>query len=401
LQILYDMPNGPDLRRILNFIVQHAGILVSPSPKRYAFAHRVFQEYLCAAYICKTDPDLNTLAAMLTGGLAGWEQVLRLIPDITAFSGETKTWVLVDLLVELSNNKQKKSDGPRFLSIAAEIIIDQGLGSPERRLALGALRNFKKAATRRLPQVSALTPTMRESIGRALSRVNDDRAGVGLTKVGDPDIAWCTIPSGSCRIGSVAEQLESVVQQSFGVGWEFEREKPEFGITIPEFQIARYPVTVIQFGAFVSSNDGYRCDKWWTEEGLRSRDIHRFEGVDMAVSGNQPRTAVNWYEASAFCGWLGSRSGSDIFLPSEVQWEKAARGNQNRVFPWGDNPNAEMCNVKETGLGRICAVGVFPDSAQWGKNSPQDMVGGVWEWCTTIFEDAKTKKKILISLRQK
>ena len=157
------------------------------------------------------------------------------------------------------------------------------------------------------------------------------------------------------------------------------------------YYLARYPVTVAQFAAFVEDS-GF-------EPG--NRDC-------LGDPGNRPVAWINWFEAMAYCDWLGAKlaqlarevmagssaPGTDhalwqgladgslrVSLPSEAEWEKAARGQSGYPYPWGKEITANHANYRDTGLERTCAVGSFPLGA-----SPYglfDMAGNVWNWLRT------------------
>jgi formylglycine-generating enzyme required for sulfatase activity len=95
---------------------------------------------------------------------------------------------------------------------------------------------------------------------------------------------------------------------------------------------------------------------------------------------------VSWDDALAYCRWLSQVSGQSITLPSEAQWEKAARGDKDkRAYPWGDTWNKTKCNTAELGLGDTTPVGIFPEGA-----SPYgclDMAGNVWEWTRSAYHE--------------
>ncbi len=91
-----------------------------------------------------------------------------------------------------------------------------------------------------------------------------------------------------------------------------------------------------------------------------------------------PVVGVNWYEASAYCAWLSAVTGREFRLPTEMEWEKAARGTDGRAYPWGNEFDPKKCNSVESRIRRNVPVGLLPDGA-----SPYGIFeasGNVWEW---------------------
>jgi formylglycine-generating enzyme required for sulfatase activity len=153
-------------------------------------------------------------------------------------------------------------------------------------------------------------------------------------------------------------------------------EKPVHDVDIPyDFSIARYPVTVQQFQEYLA-------------------DAHREAGDPDCVRGtaNAPVVSVSWNEAMEFCEWLTTRWREDgripldslVILPSEAEWERAARGMDTRSFPWGSKADPECANYGETEINEPSAVGCFPRGA-----SPcgcEEMSGNVLEWTRSRWE---------------
>ncbi|MCA9939126.1 MAG: SUMF1/EgtB/PvdO family nonheme iron enzyme, partial [Anaerolineales bacterium] len=99
---------------------------------------------------------------------------------------------------------------------------------------------------------------------------------------------------------------------------------------------------------------------------------------------SHPVVNVSWDDAMAYCRWLREKTGKPITLPSEAEWEKAARGGQDAwEYPWGDAFDRLRCNGKELGLGTTTPVGIFPDGAS--PYGVLDMSGNVWEWTRTMW----------------
>jgi formylglycine-generating enzyme required for sulfatase activity len=155
-----------------------------------------------------------------------------------------------------------------------------------------------------------------------------------------------------------------------------DEEQPQHRVFLPAFCIARVPVTVAQFEAFAraaryqpdaETQHSERC--WGQPHG--SRDSAR------AKDAAHPVTFVSWYDAQAFCRWAGVR------LPTETEWEKAARGAAGQVYPWGDEPpDATRCNFGNN-VGDTTPVGSYPAGASpWGA---LDTAGNVWEWTGSLW----------------
>jgi len=145
---------------------------------------------------------------------------------------------------------------------------------------------------------------------------------------------------------------------------------PAHEVDLPSFEIDKFEVTNADFAVFVKET-GYVT--FAEQKGFRSWRDERGPGED-----NHPVVMVTWDDAAAYCRWLGKR------LPTEAEWEKAARGEDGRPFPWGEVWDPAKANVKETGLRGTAAVGSFGAGAS--PYEVEDMIGNVWEWTADWYQ---------------
>jgi formylglycine-generating enzyme required for sulfatase activity len=130
-------------------------------------------------------------------------------------------------------------------------------------------------------------------------------------------------------------------------------------VEVDAFELSRTPVTNAQYASFVADADAAPPPHW-------------------PARGDHPVVLVDWSDAAAFCKWAGGR------LPTETEWEKAARGTDGRTYPWGDEEDASRAAIG-AGLkrGSTSPVGSHPDGAS--PYGLQDMAGNVWEWTSTEY----------------
>ncbi len=143
-------------------------------------------------------------------------------------------------------------------------------------------------------------------------------------------------------------------------------------VEVDAFHIGKYPVTNEQYAAFVREH-----------RDNRPRQTGWFFTTPPAGQLDHPVTGITWHDAVAYCEWLSTQTGRQYRLPTEAEWEKAARSADARRYPWGDaEPDASRCNM---GTGRTSAVTAYPDgSSPYGC---YDMAGNVREWTSTLWGD--------------
>jgi formylglycine-generating enzyme required for sulfatase activity len=240
---------------------------------------------------------------------------------------------------------------------------------------------------------SSLPPPERADAGRLLGRLGDPRPEV----LAVDEMALCWVPAGPFWLGSDPKHDRMAGED----------ETPVTRIDLSGYYIGRYPVSNAQFAEFVAAG-GYCMERLWREarhvgvwnEGrvqARNDDAGRNAPYDFGAPFNLPNhpvVGVTWHEALAFVRWLSGRwrdqgrlpGGFEVTLPTEAQWEKAARGDRDqRAYPWGDAFEPSWCNSYELGIGTTTPVGTFPSGAS--PYGVLDMSGNVWEWCLTKWRD--------------
>ena len=154
-------------------------------------------------------------------------------------------------------------------------------------------------------------------------------------------------------------------------------ERPQHKLYLPDYYLAKTPVTNTQYAAFVRATQRTPPSHWQENRPPRTKENH-------------PVVRVSWYDAMAYCKWLSGLTGKAYRLPTEAEWEKAARGAKASIYPWGDRWDANRCNSKESKIEDTTPVGAYPQGA-----SPYgllNMAGNVWEWTSSLYRDYPYRK---------
>ena len=338
-------------------LLNHSGLLVPRANQRAAFYHLSFQEFLAAQRLSRTADDIEAafrqhlpvpewrptllflFAAQIANRDAGWglRLLARLIADQDRATVKANPASAVFIAEALE------------LCLAKTYAIPEGLKGEFRRLALDAIED-------------EVALQARHALGLTLGRVGDPR----IFDLRDPR-SYVEVPAGRYAFG--------------GGGQTVEIEAP--------FRIGHFPVTNQQFAAFIADG-GYRSRHWWSAAGqawLENAAVGEpaYWHARRCNAQNQPVVGVSFWEAEACCAWAGGR------LPSEEEWEAAARGPAGLIYPWGNDWDEGRCNTIEEGLGCASPVGLFP-RARRTDLAVDDLAGNVWEWSSSLYDPADTSR---------
>ena len=388
-----DMQAVAKAQLFLVALKEEAGLLVPRDEQTYQFPHLTFQEYLAACHLAEEEEGEREAYACWSGKDGDrWREVILLMMGCLRRQHKERQvgrpW-LTDWLLD-ANPDKLPAQAQRDALLAADCY--EALGGraalPRQSAAIEASLQTALAAI--------LAPS---TVPPSLAAEDRVRAGVILGALGDPRPGVCDlqfqmveIPGGSFVIGSSKAEADQA-DQAFGYA-RTSRELNTQSVTVAAFELARYPVTNAQFDQFIAHNGYTPTAPWWQigrdwlqQQGHRQPrywDDPRFGKPRL----NHPVVGVSWYEATAFCAWLTQHlsDGYSYRLPSEAEWEYAARGRERRTYPWGNpEPDDEKASFNETYQGTT-AVGCFPSGATPGTGL-LDMAGNVWEWTRSAYRD--------------
>lgn len=177
---------------------------------------------------------------------------------------------------------------------------------------------------------------------------------------------WVPIPSGVVQRGTPAAEIADVVRRHADLGLPrsyFAKEAPRAEVSVAAFEILRVPVTRAQWNDFALETPGV--------------------GVAPADDPDFPVDGVAWPEAARFADWVAERTGERVGLPAEIQWERAARGDDAREYPWGDEWDPQAANTVALGIGDYLPVGsLLRGASPFGV---LDLAGNVDEWTSDRY----------------
>jgi formylglycine-generating enzyme required for sulfatase activity len=386
-QVLGEIPEFVPLIEDFLTLTRLRGTLLEERMDVYRFIHLAFQEYLAARYLAevkRSEGGVEAIARFLEEGPIGevwWrEPALLVVGYLTLTAPRAASQLLRRLVGIVQGGETQPPPTPDVRLVAAQLAMTAYIewlstdSTLHRELAEGIVALMGNVDLARYSQ-----PRLRAELGDALAQFGDPRFAADAWYLpAEPLLGFIEIPAGPFTMGrnpAVEEDVEA---------WEH----PPHEVSLPMYYVARYPVTVAQFRAFCEAT-GYQPKN---PDGLRDPPT-------------RPVRYVSWQEALRYCMWLTEtlrvwektpeplatllRTGTDgsppwrITLPSEAEWEKAARGRDGRIYPWGNDPNRNAANCRETGLNTTSAMGCFPNGAS--PYGVEELAGNVWEWTRTLW----------------
>jgi formylglycine-generating enzyme required for sulfatase activity len=324
-----------------------SGLLISRREGEVEFSHQTFGEFLAALDLAWRWPEGWALLRPHVFDPA-WSEVVLLLAGCLWKRGPARVPQLIDEILALGDSLL---DRARQVGLIGRILRDVRVRAEGRD---PSAKTGYAAALREVLGVfepgSTVPESVRIEVGEALGLAGDPRFH------DDDHEDRVFIEGGTFLMGS--EELADD---------PFEDERPVHQVALSGFWIDRYPVTVSRYGRFVEVQKE-RAPRGWEEQQRHP---------------NRPVTRVTWHQAQAYCAWLSERSGRRVVLPTEAQWEYAARGEAGRKYPWGDAEPTER-HVNFNGrVGRPTPVGIYPE----GRTSAgvEDLSGNVMEWCADWY----------------
>ncbi len=342
------------------------GGIVVERQRKLEFWHRTFQEYLAASAIAdKTDANQDKLLFAKTGRIyqPEWREVMQLLGGVLhdAGNGCDRVNRLFQVILKKLGKKPSLPAVARCVGLFGEMLRDLvNDPRPDPGADYARLRHQVEGIFD--PQRASRVPVKdRIAAADALGQVR--RARAPRTS----DEYWRRIEGGTYPIGSSPDKNHPLYDPE-----RFDSYLAPQDVTLESFQIARDPVTVGEFEEFIDDG-GYSDPKYWKSGGFGEYGTAPHNWDDQQQNHARPVVSVSWHEALAFCAW------AEQTLPTEAQWEAAARGHAARRFPWGNSePNQERLNFNFQ-IGHPTPPGIFPTGST--PDGICDLAGNVWEWC--------------------
>lgn len=189
------------------------------------------------------------------------------------------------------------------------------------------------------------------------------------------------IPAGKFLMGTTKEQAVQAIKDGANKD-RVELEQPQHIVELSEYFISKYPITNREYQAFVRDAKDIPPRGWSGDQSPVEKEEH-------------PVGGVTWLSAIAYCKWLSEKTKKIYRLPTEAEWEKAARGEDGRLYPWGNEFDPKKANTYEAKIGDTTDIGNFSPQG----DSPYgcaDMIGNVLEWCNDKFKEYEQWQELVV-----
>ena len=340
-----------------------SGIIVGRG-NEVAFWHLTFQEYLAARAIAsRLDQEQHRIIFNPADRvyLPDWREVLLLLAGTLHEQGKAKVDGLIRGILGGLRQPTSLAEQAQCAGIVGAIVRD--LAPFDYQVTDRSYEDLLDAVMSIFDPVRSLNVPMEQRIA----------AADALGQAGDPRIDrrhpdyWVQIPAGNFLMGAQSKNAKEPNYDEEA----YDDESPVHKVQLDAFQLARFPVTVGEYAMFIE-DDGYTDERWWNDGGFG--EFPEPEEWETQVEyRSRPVLGVSWWEAAAYCLWAGVR------LPTEAEWERAARGIEGRRFPWGpEEPDDSRTNFNGD-IGHVAPVGMFP--LDQTPDGICDMGGNVLEWC--------------------
>jgi iron(II)-dependent oxidoreductase len=249
---------------------------------------------------------------------------------------------------------------------------------------------FNLAASGSAPRVYAQDNTQQQptAVLQTIQSTVQNAIAAGTERTDSFGIRQVYVPAGCFMMGTtdaqaqdaIAQLIKDGVSQSNAQRW-VSAEEPQHQVCITKtYWLDEFEVTNAAFDTFVKAN-GYSSNSLWSSGGLSwKQNINGPEPdcTQFSIQSNQPRVCVSYYEAEAYAKWRTCR------LPTEAEWEYAARGSTGSIYPWGDTFDQSKANTLENNIGKATAVDAYPTGKSWV--GAYDMAGNVWQWVADWYD---------------
>jgi len=351
-------PKGESIEPVRGFLeeAQRVSGIVTLRGGEIAFWHRSFQEYLAARTLAGLlDSTLWRRAPKFLYSPEGRE-VLPLLAGYMAASARERLDALIERLTSHAVAQKTLERRAHAAGVLGNMLTDLAPTSytlsKASAQAYGALSHavsaiFEKGRARNIGLKT------RVAAAEALDQARQSR----LYTPGDASY-WVDFRGGKFTVTGDPRAYQNL---------------PKRAVSLGTFSIGKFPVTVWEYGKYLDDMLAAAPEDWDAQ----------------AIHPSRPVTSVTWYDAQHYCEWVSQRWGIRCALPSEEQWEHAARGAEGRIYPWGSadlEPDEHRANFNMM-VGEPTPVGMFPEGST--PEGVADLAGNVWEWTRSDFEEVR------------